>query len=149
MVYRLHTPTRIFNTGAQRALAAALVLVGMIDQLEDACMRSAGAVQMTSHLVFGVLLYAAVLARFYAEITRAGTVPCVVARHLSRQVYVLLYVLFGVKEVTGIAVVMWTDGAAAYPGVEGFQVYFALGLSALICIHFLAARFSSWNAGHG
>jgi hypothetical protein len=149
MVYRLHTPTRIFNTGAQRALAVALVLVGMTDQLEDACMGSHGAVQTTSHLVFGVLLYAAVLARFYAEIARAGTVPYVVARHLSRQVYVLLYLLFGVKEVTGMAVVMWTDGAAAFPAVEGFQIYLALGLSALICIHFLAARFRSWDAGRG
>ncbi len=112
-------------------------------------MGSRGAVQMTSHLVFGVLLHAAVLARFYAEIARAGTAPHVVARHLSRQVYVLLYVLFGVKEATGMAVVLWTDGAAAYPAVEAFQVYFALGFSALICIHFLAARFRSQDAGRG
>jgi hypothetical protein len=143
MVYGLHTPTRIVNTGAQRALAAALVLVGMTDQLEDACMGAHGAVQMTSHLVFGVLLYAALLARFYGEIARAGTVPYVVARHLSRLVYLLLYLLFGVKEVIGMAVVMWTDGAAAYPAVEESQVYFALGLSALICIHLLAARHAS------
>ncbi len=93
------------------------------------------------HALFGLLLWVAVVVRFYRRLRQSPRMrPTDIrefSRHLSRLVYLLLYVLMFVNLAIGTlrAALKHTDIGAA----EDFQSYLGYGLVALITIHALAA----------
>jgi cytochrome b561 len=93
------------------------------------------------HALFGVLLWVAVVARFYRRLRQSPRMlPTDIrafSRHLSRLVYLLLYVLMFIDLLIGTlrGVLKHTVIGAA----EDFQSFLGYGLVALITIHGLAA----------
>ncbi|HEY0799632.1 MAG TPA: hypothetical protein VGD54_02245, partial [Steroidobacteraceae bacterium] len=101
------------------------------------------------HPVFGMLLWIMVLAQFHKRASLSnllhGADMHTVCRQLSRTVYLLLYVLFGVNQLIRAGVVLWNGGmhGASKPAIlqppENLRDYLAYGIVALITIHALAA----------
>jgi cytochrome b561 len=93
------------------------------------------------HVLFGALLWAYVVARFYGRLRRS---PCmqpadirVFSRHLSRLVYLLLYFLAFFN--LAIAFLRAAPQSTFAARAENFQIYLVWGLGALITIRVLAA----------
>jgi cytochrome b561 len=93
------------------------------------------------HVLFGILLWICVVARFYGRMHQTPRMLLAdirpFSRHLARLVYLLLYVLMFCRLITDVA-------CAAPPGAilragEDFQSYLACGVLALVTIHVLAA----------
>jgi cytochrome b561 len=100
-----------------------------------------GLVYENVRALFGVLLWACVVARFYRRVRQPR--PLLpddmrnLVRGLSRSVYLLLYVLIFFRIVIGI--VRAAPHRAIFGPVEDFQSYLAYGLISLATIHALAA----------
>jgi uncharacterized protein YhhL (DUF1145 family) len=66
-------------------------------------------------------------------------------RQLSRRVYLLLYVLFGLSQLVRVAAILWNSGAlgalhpAIVPSPENLRDYLAYGVFALLSLQALAA----------
>jgi cytochrome b561 len=120
------------------------------------------------HALFGLLLCGLVLARCPRRLVRSTPMLRAdirrLSRHLSRIVYLLLYLVIGVRETVGILDSVWHGGAvdfslldagfrhgADYGGVnpkDDFQLFFASGVFALIFVRVLA--FKLWSrSGEG
>lgn len=101
------------------------------------------------HAVFGTLLWIMVLAQFHQRASLSnlmhGADMHAVCRQLSREVYLLLYVLFGVNQLIRAGVILWNGrmhGAfthAILQPPENMRDYLAYGVVALITIRALAA----------
>jgi cytochrome b561 len=93
------------------------------------------------HIVFGTLLWAYVVVRFYGRLRRAPRMrPTEIrtfSRHLSRLVYLLLYILTFFN--LAIGVVRAAPHSTFLARAEDFQIYLVCGLCALITIRALAA----------
>jgi cytochrome b561 len=112
-------------------LASLLVLtVGLLGLFHD-----------NLHVLFGVLLWVCVVARFYRHVRRLHPMQPVdirtLVRDLSRWVYLLLYVLMFFRIAIGI--LRAAPHRPIFGPVEDFQSYLACGLIALATIHALAA----------
>ena len=124
------------------ALAPLLVvLVGILSVIHDSWPGSLPH-RGNLHVLFGVLLWLWVVARFYGRMHRApGMVLADIrpfSRHLAHLVYLLLYGLMFCRLIMDVA-------TAAPPGAvlradEDFQSYLAYGVLALVTIHALAAH---------
>jgi cytochrome b561 len=99
--------------------------------------------------IFGALLWLSVVVRF-GRASLAGPPLAAAAVHelrrrLSRQVYLLLYLLFGASQIVRIAALLWNGGhpRAAHPAIlpppENLQDYLAYGVFALLSVHAIAA----------
>jgi cytochrome b561 len=100
------------------------------------------------HAIFGVLLWLMVVAQF--RDANLGGAPLGAAglhelcRRLSRRIYLLLYVLFGMSQLVRMAAILWNSGQGAshpaiLPSPENLRDYLAYGVCALLTIHILAA----------
>jgi cytochrome b561 len=112
------------------------------------------------HALFGLLLCGLVFSRCHWRLKRS---PCMLpsdirplSRHLSRIVYLLLYLVIGVREIMSILGSLWHGGAvdfnlfddrlrqgpdyATFNPKDDFQLFFASGLFALIFVRVLAFR---------
>jgi cytochrome b561 len=93
------------------------------------------------HVLFGALLWAYVLARFYGRLRRSpGMQPDDIrafSRHLSRLVYLLLYLLAFFNLAIGF--LRAAPHSTFMARAENFQIYLVFGLGALITIRVLAA----------
>jgi cytochrome b561 len=109
------------SVNVHRGLAAITVLVGVAGQLCDSLVDSTGNTISKLHVLFGLGLFSAILARFLWELRRTYLSPAidirVFNRQLKRQVYLLLYGLAGVKELVNISVYIWCVGAFVVGGV--------------------------------
>jgi hypothetical protein len=114
------------------------------------------------HVLFGLLLCVLVLARCRWHIERSPHMLAAdireLSRHLSRIVYMLLYVVIGVREVIGMLNGLWHGGPvdfslfdphfrqgpdyAGFNPRDDFQLFFASGLFALFFVRVLA--FTLW-----
>jgi len=112
------------------------------------------------HALFGLLLCSLVFSRYQWSVTHSPRMlPSGIrqlSRHLSRIVYLLLYLVIGAREIIGILNSLWHGGAVDFnlfdarfrqgPDYEGFNLhddfhlFFASGLFALIFIRVLAFR---------
>jgi cytochrome b561 len=94
------------------------------------------------HILFGVLLWAYVAARFYGRLRRSPRMqPADIrafSRHLSRLVYLLMYFLAFFN--LAIAFLRAAPHSTFLARAENFQIYLVCGLGALITIRVLAAR---------
>jgi cytochrome b561 len=100
-----------------------------------------GLIQENLHLLFGVLLWAWVVARFYRRVRQAPAMSAgdirTLVRELSRYVYLLLYVLMFFRIASSI--LRAAPHRPLFGPTEDFQSYLACGVIALATIHALAA----------
>jgi cytochrome b561 len=93
------------------------------------------------HALFGILLWICVVARFYRrvhQVPRLGIADIrPFSRHLSRLVYLLLYILMFCRLIMDVAC---AAPRGAMRAGEDLQSYLAYGVLALVTIHMLAAR---------
>jgi cytochrome b561 len=93
------------------------------------------------HIVFGTLLFTYVVARFYGPLRRMPRMrPTEIrtfSRHLSRLVYLLLYILTFFNLVIGA--VRAAPHSTFLASAGDFQIYLVCGFGALITIRVLAA----------
>ena len=120
----------------QWGIVLLVFLVGLWGLLDDAHAPGLHERWFSLHTLFGLLLCAAIVARFYwapKATSGAALDPCVSVRHLSRLVYLVLYCLIAARELVNLA------HPANPPPVEAFQVYLAYGVGALVVIRLLGA----------
>jgi cytochrome b561 len=136
--------------GARRmAFVLAVCTVGTTSVLRDTWPKAMHWPLIDLHAAFGVLLCLMVVAQFHAANLRAVPLSEVglhtFCRRLTRLVFLMLYVLFGVNELVSVAVRLWNDGPhgsgqpALLPSPESLRVYLAYGVVALIIIRVLGA----------
>jgi len=125
----------------ERALACLVVIIGAYGQVHDSMVPPASP-WSNSHLGFGAVLFASVAIRQLAwiRIRRKSDPPDLFAatRRTARLIYILLYSLAGLRELTNIACYRWHGGAvgAEAPAMESFQIYLGYGAAALVALRF-------------
>jgi cytochrome b561 len=137
-------------TGARRlSLALSFCAIGLAGLLRDSWPGALPLPGVNLHAIFGAMLWLMVVAQFCQE--NLGGPPLYAAgvhelcRRLSRRVYLLLYVLFGVSQLMRMAAIFWNGGTqgashpAILPAPENLRDYLAYGVFALVTIHALAA----------
>lgn len=138
------------SAGAHRmALALAACAVGTTSVLRDAWPKAMHWSFVDLHAVFGVLLCLMVVAQFHAANLRAvplsGLILHAFCRGLTRLVFLMLYLLFGMHEMVHVVATLWNKGmyGNAHPAIlqppESLRDYLAYGVVALIIIRVLEA----------
>jgi cytochrome b561 len=136
--------------GARRLLLAlSFCAIGIAGLLQDSWPGELPLPGINLHAIFGAMLWLTVVAQFCRS--NLGGPPLRAAgvqqlcRRLSRRVYLLLYVLFGVSLLVRMAAILWNGGTqgASHPAIlptpENLRDYLAYGVFALLTIHALAA----------
>lgn len=121
------------------------------------------------HALFGLLVCGLALARCWWRVKHSPRMLRTdireLSRHLSRIVYLLLYLVIGVREIIGILASLWRGNTLDFglfddrfrngPDYEGFnpkddfQLFLASGLLALIFVRVLAFRLWSRSPESG
>lgn len=118
-----------------------VLIVGLGGLLQDSWAPPVQASWMNLHALFGGLLWFCVVARFYHCMHRVPRMPPedmrAFSRHLSRRVYLLLYILMFFS--LSIGVLRAAPHRLISGPVEIFQSYLAYGVLALLIIRALAA----------
>ena len=157
--------------GRRVPFVLAVCAVGTASVLRDAWPNAIHWSFVNLHAVFGVLLCLLVVAQFHAANLRAAPLSGLslraFCRGLTRLVFLMLYVLFGVNGLVHMAATVWNSGlhGSEQPALlqppESLRDYLAYGVVALIIIRVLEARMaqrspttnttkeSAINAGRG
>jgi hypothetical protein len=145
-------------------IALFTVLIGALGLLGASWLRQMLDTWINIHALFGLLLCGLVLARCRWRVRHSlPMLPADVRRisgHLSRTVYLLLYVVIAIRQVIGILDGVWHGRAVDfnlldarfrtgpdYPGFnpkDDFQLFVASGLCALLFVRVLA--FQLWSS---
>jgi cytochrome b561 len=141
--------------------AALLVAtIGVLGLLDGSWLRQMLESWINIHALFGLLLCGLVLARYQWRVNHSPQLPQAdireLSRHLSRIVYLLLYVVVGVRQSIGIINSIWHGNAvdfnlfddhfrtgpdrAGWNPKDDFQLFLATGLFVLIFVRVLAFR---------
>jgi cytochrome b561 len=129
--------TAIKEVELRRGLTVLVCAAGVAGLILDSWPRPAHGTWINLHPLFGVLLMIAALVQFQQH---AGNI-----RQLSRAVFLLLYLLFGVSQIIRIGARLWNSQAhgASHPAIlqrpENLRDYLAYGVLALLAIHVLGA----------
>jgi hypothetical protein len=132
--------------GRRMAFAVAVCAVGTASQLRDTWPKAMHWTGVDLHAVFGVLLCLMVIAQFHSANLRATLSEVSLhtfCRGLTRLVFLMLYVLFGVNALMHLAAAQWNAGlhGASQPALllppEYLRDYLAYGVVALIIIRAL------------
>jgi hypothetical protein len=129
----------VFQSGVPLVLA-----LGIIGQLVDSRTYPSYAVGTQLHALFGLLLCAAIFTHFHKRMQHAPLATpgdiAAFSRGLSRRIYLLMYVLLGLRIAMGLdRPIMGLDRPRLLPA-EGFRDYLICGVVALVLIRALAAR---------
>jgi len=120
LIYQVHF--KLYSVKAHRSLAGITALVGAGCQLHDSFVYPKRNNIFELHVLFGLALVSAIIARFLWEVRRSHLSLAVdihvFNRQLHRQVYLLLYALAGVKELANIGVYWWRGGEFVMGGVH-------------------------------
>lgn len=124
---------------ASQSGAPLVLALGIIGQLVESRTYPSHLVSAEIHALFGLGLCAAVFTHFYKGMKHAPLAGLQdirrFSRALSRKVYLLLYVLLGLRIVMGL-------DRPQPQSAEGFRDYLIGGVLALILIRVLAARWT-------
>jgi cytochrome b561 len=143
-------------------IALVAVVIGVLGLLGASSLRQMLESWINIHALFGLLLCGLVLARCRWRVMHSPRmIPadiCELSRHLSRIVYLLLYVVIGARQIIGILNSAWHGGAvdfnlfderfrngpdyAGFNPKDDFQLFVASGLFGLIFVRVLA--FGLW-----
>jgi cytochrome b561 len=130
-------------------LAFPFCVIGIAGLLRDSWPGAPPLPGINLHAIFGAMLWLMVVAQFCqanlaGEALRADGARQL-CRRLSRRVYLVLYVLFGVSQLVRMAAIFWNSGTqgASHPAIlptpENLRGYLAYGVFALLTLHALAA----------
>jgi hypothetical protein len=146
---------KVVESGAHAASAGRLWLalplgaIGIAGLLRDSWPGALHLPGVNLHAIFGAMLWLMVVAQYRhanlagAPLRTAGVHE--LCRSLSRRVYLVLYVLFGISLLVRVAAILWNSGTrgvshpAILPSPENLRDYLAYGVFALLTIHGLAA----------
>jgi cytochrome b561 len=146
---------KVVESGASAASARRLWLVlplcavGTAGLLRDSWPGAQHPPNVNLHAIFGAILWLMVVTQFCQanvvgpRLHAAGVHQ--LCRRLSRRVYLLLYVLFGLSQLVRVAAILWNSGArgALHPAIvsppENLRDYLAYGVLALLTLHALTA----------
>ena len=137
-----------------------VVVIGVLSLLDGSWLRQMLESWINIHALFGLLLCGLVLVRYQWRVRHSpGMLPTDIrelSRHLSRIVYLLLYVVIGVRQSIGIINSIWHGSAvdfnlfddrtsngpdrAGWNPKDDFQLLLATGLFVLIIVRVLACR---------
>ena len=140
--------------------ALLVVVIGVLSLLDGSWLRHMLESWINIHALFGLLLCGLVLVRYQWRVRHSpGMLPTDIrelSRHLSRIVYLLLYVVIGVRQSIGIINSIWHGSAvdfnlfddrtsngpdrAGWNPKDDFQLLLATGLFVLILVRVLACR---------
>lgn len=124
---------------ASQSGAPLVLALGILGQLADSRTYPSHTVGAEMHVLFGLGLCAAVFAHFYKGMKHAPLADLQeiarFSRALSRKIYLLLYVLLGLRIAMGL-------DRPQPQAAEGFRDYLIGGVLALILIRVLAARWT-------
>jgi len=143
--------------------ALATVAIGVLGLFGDSWSRQAIECCINVHALFALLLCGLVLARYRWLVERSPRMRSAevraLSRHLSRIVYLFLYVVIGMRELVRILNSLWHGGPVDFDLFEDgfshgrdygdfdpkddFQLFFASGLFALIFVRALA--YTLWS----
>ncbi|MGO9934418.1 MAG: hypothetical protein ACLPV8_21740 [Steroidobacteraceae bacterium] len=149
-------------TALQWTMAALVIVVGTLSLVQHSWIRQGLEVWVNIHLLFGLLLWGWVIARVHWGVKRSPRMLPKEARefsrHLSRIVYLLLYLIIGVRQIIGLVNWLWHGGTfdfnlfderfrngpdrAVFNPKDDFQLFLAYGLSALVIARVLV--YSLW-----
>jgi cytochrome b561 len=138
--------------------ALVTVAIGVLGLQGDSSLRQVLEAWINIHVLFGLLLCGLLLARCRWRVARPPRMLTAdireLSRHLSRIVYLLLYVVIGMREVVGIVNSLWGGGPVDFSLVDAgfrqgpdyagfnpkddFQLFFASGLFALLFVRVVA-----------
>ncbi|HEY2465267.1 MAG TPA: hypothetical protein VGI32_14510 [Steroidobacteraceae bacterium] len=136
---------------AARRLSLALIfcVIGIVGLLRDSWPAALHLPGVNLHAIFGAMLWLAVVVEFCRANLQgpplSGAAVQELRRRLSRQVYLLLYVLFGASYIIRMTAILWNSGtkgtlhAAILPSPENLRDYLTYGVLALLTLHALAA----------
>jgi len=146
---------KVVESGAHAAvvrrlsLALPLAAIAIAGLLRDSWPGALHLPGINLHAIFGATLWLMVVAQFrHANLANPPLRSAGVhelCRRLSRRVYLVLYVLFGVSQIVRMAAILWNSGTqgashpAILPSPENLRDYLAYGVFALLTIHILAA----------
>ena len=140
--------------------ALLVVVIGVLSLLDGSWLRQMLESSINIHVLFGLLVCGLVLVRYQWRVRHSpGMLPTDIrelSRHLSRIVYLLLYVVIGVRQSIGIINSIWHGSAvdfnlfddrtsngpdrAGWNPKDDFQLLLATGLFVLIIVRVLACR---------
>jgi cytochrome b561 len=140
--------------------ALLVVVIGVLSLLDGSWLRQMLESWINIHALFGLLLCGLVLVRYQWRVRHSrGMLPTDIrelSRHLSRIVYLLLYVVIGIRQSIGIINSIWHGSAvdfnlfddrasngpdrAGWNPKDDFQLLLATGLFVLIIVRVLACR---------
>jgi cytochrome b561 len=129
--------------------AAMLVIsVGVQGLVDNSWLRKLAESWINIHALFGILLGILVIARYEWIVRRSPPrLPSDIrelSRHLSRTVYLMLYLVIGISECLGTAnLAQGGSDTQAFDPRDDFQVFLASGLVALAIVRILA--FIAWR----
>jgi cytochrome b561 len=144
------TAALLFNC----SVALPALSAGVLGVLRDASQPAVATGWVNIHTLFGVFLCFSIIAQFTWQVRHAklSSTPAIAAysRHLSREVYLLIYLLAGIKEIqyfvaslpSGSALAKAAPGAAMADIMKDFQCYLAYGCFALVTVRVLAALYN-------
>jgi cytochrome b561 len=149
--------TLIALYGCAALLVAAIGVLGLLD---GSWLRQMLESWINIHALFGLVLWGLVLARYQWHVNHSPRMQPAdireLSRHLSRIVYLLLYVVVGLRQGIGIMNSIWHGNAvdfnlfddhfrtgpdrAGWNPKDDFQLFLATGLFVLIFVRVLAFR---------
>jgi cytochrome b561 len=150
---------KVVESGARAASARGLVFalplyaIGIAGLLRDSWPGAPHLPGINLHAIFGVMLWIMVVAQYRDANLGGGPLRAAglheLCRRLSRRIYLLLYVLFGISLLVRMAAILWNSGEGAshpaiLPSAENLRDYLAYGVFALLTIRVLAAL--QWQA---
>lgn len=160
----LHSVTDAYFRGRMRTafcgIALIAVAIGVLGLLGASSLRQMLEWWINIHELFGLLLCGLVFGRYRWCVAHSRRMVLAdirgLSRHLSRIVYLLLYLVLGAGEIVGVFNCLWHGGAADFNLFGGhfrrgsnaggfdprddFQLFFASGFFALIFVRVLALR---------
>jgi hypothetical protein len=134
------------------ALASLTVLFGVLGLFDGSWAERIFGSRADLHAIFGLLLCTLITAHFLLRLRRAVGAPpayvCQLSRELSRMVYLLLYLIIGLRQMIGLA--DWlrygsTAGFAKFSANDDLLTVVAYGVVGLLLIRGLA--FVVWRRG--
>jgi cytochrome b561 len=147
-------------TALYGCIALVAVVVGVLGLLGASGPRQMLESWINIHALFGLLLCGLVISRCRWRVKHSPRMQPAdireLSRHLSRIVYLLLYVVVGMRQIIGILNSIWHGGAAdfnlfdehfrngpdraSWNLKDDFQLFLATGLFALIIVRVIAIR---------
>jgi len=126
----------------ERGLAALIVVFGVLGLLDGSWPDPILGLRGSLHALFGLLLCTLIALRFHGHSIRRRSARQAdigeLSRDLSRMVYLFLYVIIGLRQIMGFAILLCRGGTGNFAADGDLQTVVACGVGGLLLIRGLA-----------